>query len=142
MAVWGLQSNCGCKLYTDVIMFRSFLLLILISANSIAHEQTPTYGSWSPAHIEGVVKTEIEIFNKRSDVTFFEIGVFTPDWEYMTFVTSYNILEVKQYERKTAVIYMTEANSLGAEYICSVSKIRSSDQTQTALASQICTRLK
>ena len=123
-------------------MFKSLLLLILISANASAHEQTPTYGSWSPSHIAGVVKTEIEIFNKRADVSFFEIGVFTPDWKYMSFVTSYNILEVKQYERKTAVIYMTEANSIGAEYICLVSKIRSSDQTQTGLASQICTRLK
>ena len=124
------------------MMFKSLLLLILISANTLAHEQTPTYGSWNPSHIAGVVKTEIEIFNKRNDVTYFEIGVFDQDWNMQTFVTSWNILEVKQYERKAAVIYMTEAKSLEAEYICSISKIRSSNQTQTALASQICTRLK
>jgi len=123
------------------MMFRS-LLLILISTNLLAHEQTPTYAFWNPSHIQGVVKTEIEIFNKRNDVTYFEIGVFDADWNMQNFVTSWNILEVKQYERKTAVIYMTEANSLAAEYICSISKIRSSNQTQTALASQICTRLK
>jgi len=123
------------------MMFRS-LLLILISTNLLAHEQTPTYASWNPSHIQSVVKTEIEIFNKRNDVTYFEIGVFDADWNMQNFVTSWNILEVKQYERKTAVIYMTEANSLAAEYICSISKIRSSNQTQTALASQICTRLK
>ena len=125
-----------------MIMFRSLILLILISANTFAHEQTPTYGSWSPSHIEGVVKTEIEIFNKRADVSYFEIGVFDLDWQMQTFVTTWNILEVKQHERKRAVIYMTEGNSLGAEYICSISKIRSADQTQAALASQICTRLR
>lgn len=124
------------------MMFRSLILLILISANSLAHEQTPTYASWNHSHIAGVVKTEIEIFNKRSDVAYFEIGVFDQDWNMQNFVTSWNILEVKQYERKAAVIYMTEAKSLEAEYICSISKIRSSNQTQTALASQICTRLK
>ena len=122
-------------------MLRSLILLILVSSSVIAHEQTPTYATWSPSHIEGVVKTEVQIFNKRDDVDYFEIEVFTPDFESLSFVTTWNIIEVAYLERKSIDIYMTEANSLGAQYICSMSKIRSEDLSATGIASQICTKL-
>ena len=123
------------------MMLRSLILLILISSSAIAHEQTPTYATWSPSHIEGAVKTEIKIFNKRDDVDYFEIGVFTPDFESLSFVTTWNIIEIGYLETKVIDIYMTEANSISAQYICSISKIRSGDQDQTGIESQICTKL-
>jgi len=123
------------------MMLRSLILLILISSSAIAHEQTPTYATWSPSHIEGVVKTEIKIFNKRDDVDYFEIGVFTPDFESLSFVTTWNIIEIGYLETKVIDIYMTEANSISAQYICSISKIRSGDLDQTGIESQICTKL-
>lgn len=113
----------------------------MISSSAIAHEQTPTYATWSPSHIEGVVKTEIKIFNKRDDVDYFEIGVFTPDFESLSFVTTWNIIEIGYLETKVIDIYMTEANSISAQYICSISKIRSGDLDQTGIESQICTKL-
>ena len=123
------------------MMLRSLILLILVSSSAIAHEQTPTYATWSPSHIEGVVKTEVQIFNKRDNVDYFEIEVFTPDFKSLSFVTTWNIIEVAYLERKSIDIYMTEANSLGAQYICSMSKIRSEDLRATGIASQICTKL-
>ena len=123
-------------------MFRSLLLIAFVSLNTLAHEQTPTYATWTPSHIDKIVKTEIQIFNKRSDVDYFEIGVFSPDWEMLQFVTTWNIIEIAHLERKSIDIYMTEANAISAMYICSISKIRSTDQSSTGIATQICTKLK
>ena len=37
----------------------------------------------------------MEMFNKRKDVKWYEIGVFDEEWKAIPFVTSYKILEVK-----------------------------------------------
>ena len=110
--------------------------------SSVAHEMTPTYPSWSPSHIDKVVKTQMRIFNQRADVEYFEIQVFTPDWESLGFVSTYNIINVPYLETLDFDVYMLEATSISAEYICTTSKIRSGDIIQTSLASKICSKIK
>lgn len=121
---------------------KKFIILILFSLSSLAHEMTPTYPTWSPSHIATVVKTQMQIFNKREDISYYEIEVFSPEWENLGFVSTYNILDVAYLETKKFDVYMTEGTSIAAEYICTTSKIRSEDSKQTSLASRICSRLK
>jgi len=49
-------------------MRSSIILIALFCSSVLSHEMTPTYPSWSISHIEGVQKTRMAIFNKRSDV--------------------------------------------------------------------------
>ena len=39
-------------------------------------------------------------------------------------------------------VYLTEADSLAAEYLCSLSKLRSDTNNEAMLATKICSRFK
>ena len=54
-------------------MYRAIVLLLL-AFPAFAHEMVPTYPKLKPSHVEGVSKVEMELFNKRKDVEFYEIG--------------------------------------------------------------------
>jgi hypothetical protein len=95
--------------------FIAFMLALLSSA-SFAHEMTPTYPKMRPSHMDNVYVTTMEMFNKRKDVEYYEIGVFD--------------------------IYIRKSDVGRAEYICSKSKLRKDDSVRTAISSKICSRIK
>ena len=78
-----------------------FLIGVLISVGiascteAIAHEMTPTYPKLEPSHLDGVYKTTMEMFNKREDVSYYEIGVFDKDKNPIPFVSSYKIIKME-----------------------------------------------
>ena len=76
-------------------MYRSIILSLLLCSNAIAHEMTPTYPKWGSSYIAGVKKTTMEMFNRRKDVEYYEIGVFDKEWKPVPFVTSYKIINLK-----------------------------------------------
>jgi len=120
-------------------MYRSIILIVLLCGNAIAHEMTPTYPKWSVSHIQGVNKTTMEMFNRRKDVEYYEIGVFDEEWKPVPFVTSYRILNIKYLSRVKFDVYMSAKHSARAEYICSISKLRGEN---VMIASKICSRFK
>ena len=103
---------------------------------------TPTYPKMQPSHLDGVVKTTMQMFNKRQDVEYYEIGVFDADFNAVPFVTSYNIIKIKYLGHVTFDVYIRKADIGRAHYICSRSKLRKDKSVRTAVSSLICSKIK
>ena len=116
--------------------------MLLLSASIQSHEQTPTYPTWKTSGIDGIKKTNIRVWNKRPDIEYYEIGVFDGDWQPIPFVTAYKILPVKYLQEVKVDIYIRESNIEEARYVCSLSKLRSSNESQTLLVTRICSKFK
>ena len=118
------------------------LFMLVFTVGAYAHEMTPTYPKLSPSHLNNVYKTTMEMFNKREDVEYYEIGVFDKEWNPIPFVTSYQVIKLKYLGHVTFDIYIRKADVSRAEYVCSKSKLRKDDSTRTAVSSRICSRFK
>ena len=123
-------------------MKRLLLTLLLVSGLAHAHEQVPTYPEWSRGIYPGVLTTTIELFNKRSDVEFYEIGVFDDEWNPVYFVADYKVIQLKYLSSASIDIYISRENRDRVEYVCSRSKIRKGSESQPAVSSRICSRFK
>jgi len=115
--------------------------LLFLSGQAFAHEMVPTYPKLKPSHVDGVSKVEMELFNKRKDVEFYEIGVFTEDWQPIPFVSAYRMAHVRYLGHLKFDVYIRSKDAEKAQYICSQSKLRG-DGTGTLLASRICSKFQ
>lgn len=126
-------------------MMKTFIMAVMMASlmgMANAHEMTPTYPKLGPAHLDGVVKTTMQMFNKRQDVEYYEIGVFDSDFKPVPFVTSYNIIRIEYLSTVTFDVYIRKTDTSRATYICSRSKLRKDVKTRTAVASTICSKIK
>jgi len=123
-------------------MYRPVILWALLSSIVAAHDMTPTYPKWKMSFIPSAKMTSMEVFNKRSDVQWYQIGVFDEDWQPIPFVTRYKILRVKYLSRVKFDVYVNDNDSKKAEYICSTSKLRGNDDFKPIVESKICSRFK
>ena len=123
---------------------RSSVILCLLLFNYAvhSHEQTPTYPKWTVSGVSEVKKTQIRLWNSRPDIEYYEIGVFDGDWQPIPFVTAYKILPVKYLQEVKVDIYIKESNIEETRYVCSLSKLRSSNESQTLLVTRICSKFK
>lgn len=122
--------------------FIALVMTMVLSSWAQAHEMTPTYPTLSPSHIEGVYKTKMEMFNKRQDVEYYEIGVFDKDFNPIPFVSSYNVLRIKYLGHVEFEIYIRKSDVSKATYICSKSKLRKDGNVRTAVSSRICSKIR
>jgi len=118
------------------------LCLLLFSGAVLSHEMTPTYPKWEISGVDDVKKTTMRLWNSREDVRYYEIGVFSDDWKPIPFVTAYRIIPLDYLKEVKFDVYITENNIKRARYICSLSKLRSSSESQTLLATRICSKFK
>ena len=118
------------------------LCLLLFNYAVHSHEQTPTYPKWTVSGVSEVKKTQIRLWNSRPNIEYYEIGVFDGDWQPIPFVTAYKILPVKYLQEVKVDIYIKESNIEEARYVCSLSKLRSSNESQTLLVTRICSKFK
>jgi len=118
------------------------LWLILFSHGAFAHEMTPTYPKWKYSYMNDLLVTSMEIFNKRNDVEYYEIGVFDKDWNPIPFVSQYRIINIEYLGRVKFDIYIREKDRDIAEYVCSRSKMRTEDLKPTTISSKICSSFK
>jgi len=123
-------------------MKKWIIMLMLVASPLYAHEMTPTYPKLSPSHLDNVYKTTMEMFNKRSDVEYYEIGVFDADWNPIPFVTSYQVIRIRYLGHVTFDVYIRKSDVSRATYICSISKLRKDSSTKTQIASRICSKFK
>jgi hypothetical protein len=124
---------------------KSYLITGMLACSpviSFAHEMTPTYPELRPSHVAGLYVTTMDMFNKRADVEYYEIGVFDEDFNPIPFVTSYSIINIKYLQKTTFDVYIRKTDRERAEYICSRSKIRKEDAVRTAINSRICSKIK
>jgi len=123
-------------------MYRSVILWVLLCSSVAAHDMTPTYPKWKMSFIPSAKMTTMQVFNKRSDVQWYQIGVFDKDWQPIPFVTRYKIINIKYLKRVEFDVYVNEENAKLAEYICSTSKLRGNDDFKPIVESKICSRFK
>lgn len=119
-----------------------FLLGMLVVCSSHAHEMTPTYPKLVPSPVGDVYVTTMEMFNKRSDVEYYEIAVFDKDWNPIPFVSQYKLLNIKYLGHVKFDVFIRARDKDRALYICSRSKLRKEDTTRTAVSSRICSKIK
>ena len=122
-------------------MKRIIILLMIVGAVR-AHEMVPTYPTWETTYVDGVLKTTMELFNKRDDVEYYEIGVFDEAFWPIPFVTTYKVLKVKYLSHVDVDIYIKKEDKDKAMYICSKSKIKKEEVIRTAVSSRICSKFK
>ena len=118
------------------------LCLLLFNYAVHSHEQTPTYPTWKASGISEVKKTQLKLWNSRPDIEYYEIGGFDGDWQPIPFVTAYKILPVEYLQEVKIDIYIRESNIEEARYVCSLSKLRSSNESQTLLVTRVCSKFK
>lgn len=117
-------------------------IMILIGAASYAHEMVPTYPSLEPSYMDGLYKTTLTVFNKRKEVQYYEIGVFTSEWDPIPFVSKYKIYKIPYLSTVSFEIFIRKTDSDRAVYICSKSKLRKEDVALTGISSKICSKIK
>lgn len=118
------------------------LLLVLFVGPSWAHEWTPTYPKFTMSYVSGIQRTNMELFNSRKDVRFYEIGVFDSEWNKVPFATESKVVQVKHLERKKVVVYVRDRDTERAEYVCSKSKMIIAGSNVASIASRICSKFK
>ena len=123
-------------------MYRPVILWLLLCGSVAAHDMTPTYPKWKMSFIPSANMTTMQIFNKRADVEWYQIGVFDKEWKPIPFVTRYKILNIKYLQRVKFDVYVNKTNAELAEYICSTSKLRGDDNFKPIVESRICSRIK
>ena len=123
-------------------MYRPVILWLLLCGSVAAHDMTPTYPEWKMSFIPSANMTTMQIFNKRADVEWYQIGVFDKEWNSIPFVTRYKILNIKHLQRVKFDVYVNKTNAELAEYICSTSKLRGNDDFKPIVESKICSRFK
>ena len=123
-------------------MYRPVILWLLLCSSVIAHDMTPTYPKWKMSFIPSAKMTTMQVFNKRSDVQWYQIGVFDKEWNPIPFVTRYKIINIKYLKSVKFDVYVNEENEKLAEYICTTSKLRGNDNFKPIVESKICSRFK
>lgn len=124
-------------------MLRYVLVMLLLFGHSVsAHEMVPTYPKLEPAYVDGLYKTTMTMFNKRPEVEYYEIGIFTKDWKPIKFVSNYKVYKIPYLSTVSFDIYVRSEDRYRVTYICSVSKLRKSTAPRTAVSSKICSKVK
>lgn len=120
----------------------SVVLLCAWAGFAQAHEMVPTYPKMSYSHISGVVKTTVQLFNKREEIQYYELGVFDESFFPVPFVTPLKVLKVPYLTHASADIYIRQRDVDRAVYICSESKLLRDAELKTRIASRICSKIK
>ena len=118
------------------------LLAIFISVTVNAHDMIPTYPELKKSYLDGLLVTEMEIFNKRNDVEYYEIAVFDENMNPVPFVTSYKVFKLEYLKRIKLEIFIREKDELKAMYVCSRSRSLEKKISNTNISSMICSKFK
>lgn len=118
------------------------LLMVIMGNVALAHDMVPTYPELRPSFVIGVYVTDLELFNKREDVEYYEIGVFDADLNPVPFVTSYEIIKVPYLGHMKFAVYISKEDVPNAVYVCSKSKLKRDLISRTAVSSRICSKFK
>lgn len=118
------------------------IVVALINTNATAHELTPTYPEMSPSYIEDVSVTQMKMWNRREDVSYYEIGVFDEEWKPVAFAAENKILRLGYLGRTTFDLYVRDSDLDRIKYICTTSKQLKQDVQSTGIKSRICSKVK
>ena len=117
-------------------------VLCLFGFKSNAHEMTPAYPVLDSSYINGVVVAKMKLFNRREDVDYYQIEVFTEDWKPVSFATTARLLKVGYNKNKLFDVYIRFADVKKTKYICTTSKVFKGGNQETLVSSMICSKIK
>lgn len=123
-------------------MWKLFVMLMLLCGHASAHQWTPTYPKLQPSYVEGVLEAKMVLFNRRPDVEYYEIGVYDSVWNPIPFASAQNLINIKYLETKRISVYIRVQDRDRVTYICTRSRLKSSDTTSTVISSKICSKVK
>jgi hypothetical protein len=115
---------------------------IILALDAKSHEMTPTYPKFESSFVSGISKTRMRLFNKRNDVSYYQINVFDSEWKPVPFVTAYKIIKMDYLETVEFDVYIKRGDLKNATYICSKSKLKSIDVKSSGISSRICSKIK
>ena len=113
----------------------------LMATTAYAHEWTPTYPKFEPSFIEDIVVTTMTLFNKRSDIEYYEITVHDADWNPVPFASTTKLVYIPYLGKESVEIYIREADCDRIEYICTTSKQLLLDAPSSGVDSRICSKV-
>jgi hypothetical protein len=108
----------------------------------MGHEMSPTYLQFDPSYIDNVLKTTIQLFNRREDVNYYEIEVYDKDRNSISFVTDAKVINIKYLEKKSIDVYIRQSDKDRVVYVCTLSRFIKEDKTKTNVSSRICSKVK
>ena len=118
-------------------------VLFLFGGQAAAHQFTPTYPKFEQSFIDGVMQTKMELFNKRQEVSYYELDVFDENWRPVTFASSQGkLVQVQYLETKSIEIYVKAQDIKRATYVCTESRLFRDSGRQSLIASKICSKIK
>ena len=120
----------------------AFIILSLTSAQALGHEMTPTYPEMRPSYVDGLYSVNMKLFNRRNDVTYYDISVFDEEWNNIPFASKERLIKINYLEKKDFEIYIRESDHSEVEYICTTSKLLKGDVSAAAVNSRICSKIK
>jgi len=115
---------------------------MLLGFQAQAHEMTPAYPKFKLSYIDGVSVTKMSLFNRRNDVSYYEIGVFTEDWKEIPFASTSKLIQVRYTKRYPFEVYVRNQDLGRVQYICTISKILKGEKQISQIASRICSKVK
>lgn len=120
---------------------RRFIILLLFSGSAQAHQFTPTYPEIRGSYVANVYKVDMKLFNKRKEISYYEIEAFDKNWEPLPIGFS-SIIQIDYLETKDIPVYLARDSAKRALYICSKSKILKGQMNKTLVVSKICSKIK
>jgi hypothetical protein len=128
--------------YTKVILFILFTFLgFIFGEYAQAHEQTPAYPRVVSSHVNGVVKVQLRLLNRRKEINYYEIGLFDTDFNELEFSTQNKIIKISYGEKTDFDVYLRKSDLDKAVYICTASKILKSNKSRAVVSSIVCSKL-
>ena len=129
-------------MYTKVVYFISlFILGFTLGECGYAHEQTPAYPKIAPSHVNGVVKVQLQLLNRRKEINYYEIGLFDKHFHELNFTTQNKIIKIGYGEKTDFDVYLRKSDLYRAVYICTASKILKSNKSRAVVSSIVCSKL-
>ena len=123
-------------------MRSSIFLLFLWSGAVLAHSWTPTYPEFIPSYVEGVYVTNMTLLNKRKDVKYYSVSVYTEDFKEIKFVSTSTVYNVDYLQRKSIPIFVGKSDLHKVTYICSRSEFIKEIVPSNRVASRVCSKIK
>lgn len=103
---------------------------------------TPAYPNLTPSYIEGVSVAKMKLFNRREDVEYYEIEVFTWDFEPVPFASESKVIKIGFHKSKLFDVYIRSNDIDKVVYICTQSKLFKGTNQITLITSRICSKIK
>ncbi len=113
----------------------------MLGGYSQAHEQTPAYPKILPSHVQGVVKVQLVLLNRRKEINYYEIGLFDEDFNELDFTSQNKIIKIGYGEKTDFDVYLRKSDLDVAVYICTASKILKSNKSRAVVSSIVCSKL-